>query len=272
MTISDGVLLGIIQGLTEFLPVSSSGHLILARELFGISASYGLAVDAVLHFATALAVLVYFHRDVWDLMRTAVRAVRGQPTHERERTLLIALAVATVPAVAAGLALESLMATVFRNGWLVVGALTAGSLVLGGAEYAANRFPQRELTVSRGFFIGCMQTLALIPGMSRSGMAIAGGMFAGLTRAYAARFAFLLALPLLLGSGAKKILELLAADAAAGLGISVVVAALAAFGVGIAAIHYLLAYLRSRTLYVFIGYRLMLAAGVAIWLLVVPAS
>jgi undecaprenyl-diphosphatase len=108
--------------------------------------------------------------------------------------------------------------------------------------------------------------------MSRSGMAIAGGMFAGLSRAYAARFAFLLALPLLLGSGAKKILELLQADAAAGLGLSVLVAATAAFVVGIAAIHYLLAYLRAHTLYVFVGYRLVLAAGVALWLVLIHSA
>lgn len=267
MNILDGILLGAIQGVTEFLPISSSGHLILARELFGIATQQGLAVDAVLHFATALAVLLYFWKDVRALLHTAYTLACGGQVAKQDKILLYGIVVATIPAVILGLLLESYMATVFRSALLVAGTLIAGSLLMAGAEWAAARYARGELTLKSSILIGFFQSLALIPGMSRAGMAISGGLFLGLTRTQAARFAFLLALPILLGSGAKKLLELGSNGSFETLGFSLVVSAVTAFVVGLLAVHYLLKYLRNHTLGVFIIYRLVLALCVLVFLL-----
>lgn len=239
--------LGAVQGLTEFLPVSSTGHLILSRTFFNLSTEYGLAIDAVLQLATALAVVVYFWSDLTSLWK------------RENRTLLSAIVVGTVPAIIAGLLLEDSMATVFRSAELVAYALIAGSVVMLAAEYAP-----WKVTVPdgwrRGLVVGLFQCLALVPGMSRSGMTIAGGMFSGLTRSDAARFSFLLATPILLGSGLKKLYELYSLGVTDTLGVPIFVGGLAAFVSGILAIHLLLIIVRKTPLTVFVLYRLALAA------------
>jgi undecaprenyl-diphosphatase len=257
-------VLGLLQGLTEFLPVSSSGHLVLAHELFtGGTGAGDLAFDATLHFATALAVLVYFRREVVDLVYGAYGWTVGRNVPHQDKILIVALIVATAPAVALGLLLEDIMSTAFRNPLLVAAALIAGSLIMVFAErYLRGHIPKAEESLhwKGAFIVGCFQSLALVPGMSRSGMVIAGSMFMGLSREASARFAFLLAAPLLLGAGAKKMLELGAGEGVALAPLSL--AALAAFASGIAVIHYLLRFLRSHSLMVFVWYRFLLAAFV----------
>ncbi len=244
-------VLGVVQGLTEFLPVSSTGHLILARIAFGFSTEFGLALDAVLQLATALAVVVYYWRDLAALVE------------QRERPTLTAIAAGTVPAIIAGLFLENIMETVFRSATLVAYALIAGSVVMLLAEYAPKPAPPPG-GWRRGFFIGLFQTLALIPGMSRSGMTIAGGMIAGLTRSDAARFSFLLAAPILLGSGLKKLSELISLGVTDTLGIPLLVGGLTAFLSGLVAIHLLIILVRSTPLTIFVVYRLALAVLVLV--------
>ena len=263
------VLLGVAQGLTEFLPISSSGHLILLREFLGIGAAdFDLTFDALLHFSTALAIVVYFWRDIANLLQALPRLLRRllptsslpRVTLGRDEVLLVALALGTVPAVVFGLLLEDIMATLFRNPLLVVASLTIGSLVMVYAErtYRKRKTKKEEISVRSGLHVGLFQTLALIPGMSRSGMAISGGMFLGLTREYAARFAFLLGAPLLLGAGTKKALEL----GEAAFTLSVVLGVATAFFVALVVIHVLLRFLARYTLHVFVAYRLALAAAV----------
>lgn len=262
MGIFEAIALGVVQGLTEFLPVSSSGHLILARELFGIESEYALAFDAILHLATASAVVLYFYRDITVLTNTALRKLSRLPVNERDVTLLYALAAGTVPAVLLGLTLESVMATLFRNPLLVAGVLVAGSLLFMYAEWVyMHQHQQNEMNVKKGIKIGLFQCLALVPGMSRSGSAIVGGMLMGLTRSEAARFAFLLAVPLMLGAGGKKLLELITTDAAIAWA-SVLVGAITAFVVGLLAIHFMLSFVRKHTLWPFIWYRIILAGFV----------
>lgn len=238
-------ILGLVQGLTEFLPVSSTGHLILVREVFGFSTDHGLAIDAVLQIATALAVVVYFFKDILKL----------------ERTTIIALAAGTVPAVIVGLFLESTMDTLFRSATLVAYALLAGSAVMLVAEVVARRVPRSEGSAWwKGVVIGLFQCLALVPGMSRSGMTISGGLFMGLTREGAARFGFLLSVPIILGSGLKKLLELGFDGTLNAVGPDLLVGTAIAFASGLLAIHVLLLFVRKQPLYVFIVYRLLLAA------------
>lgn len=238
-------ILGLVQGLTEFLPVSSTGHLILVREVFGITADHGLAIDAVLQLATALAVVVYFFKDILKL----------------DRQTLLALAAGTVPAVIAGLFLESTMDTVFRSATLVAYALLAGSLVMLAAEVFSKRIEQKkEAGWGTGLVIGLFQCLALVPGMSRSGMTISGGLFMGLTRESAARFGFLLSVPIILGSGLKKLLELGFDGTLAAVGPDLLAGSAVAFASGLLAIHLLLLFVRTQPLYAFIAYRIVLAA------------
>ena len=262
MGIAEAIVLGLVQGLTEFLPVSSTGHLILARTLFEVDGGYGLAFDAVLHLATALAVIVYFRRDIWQLVQTALRRLGRLPVNPQDETLLFALIVGTVPAVILGLSLESMMESVFRSPLLVAGVLVAGSVLFMYAEWVYEHRPRRNvMDVKRGFKIGLFQALALLPGMSRSGASISGGMILGLTRPEAARFAFLLSVPVILGAGMKKLLELLSTDGAIAW-FSVGVGSVVAFLSGLLAIHFLLAFVRKHTLWPFIWYRLILAAFV----------
>lgn len=262
MSIIEAIVLGVLQGVTEFLPVSSTGHLILARSLFEISESYGLAFDAVLHLATALAVIVYFRSDIWQLLQALLRKFGRLPVNERDEILLYALIVGTIPAVILGLTLESLMESLFRSPLLVAGVLVAGSVLFMYAEWVYQQSPQtNEIDVKKGFKIGLFQSLALIPGMSRSGASIAGGMLLGLSRTEAARFAFLLAVPVITGAGLKKLLELITTDEAIAW-FAVGIGAAAAFVTGLLAIHFMLAFVRNHTLWPFIWYRLILAAFV----------
>lgn len=253
MTILDAVLLGVVQGVTEFLPISSSGHLIIARAIFGFSGEGGLAFDAVLQLATALAILVYYAKDLWGLCTGFIRK------EESALKEVFFLGIATIPAVLLGLFLESYMESAFRSTALVAGTLLMGAGVMAFGEWWMKRQAHAELSARGAIGIGLFQSLALIPGMSRSGMTIAGGLIMGLTREAATRFAFLLGIPILVGSGGKKLIDIL--DGVEG---SVALAPLfwgsiTAFVVGLVVIHYLLKYLRTNTLMVFVWYRVILA-------------
>lgn len=261
MSIFEAVALGVVQGLTEFLPVSSTGHLILAEQLFQ-TGGYGLAFDAILHLATAAAVIIYFWKDISALFNTALRKLSRLPVNENELTLLYAIMVGTIPAVVLGLLLESFMETWFRTPLLVAGVLIAGSLLFMYAEWVyMNRHQTNKIDSGKGLKIGFFQALALIPGMSRSGATISGGMILGLSREEAARFAFLLAVPVILGAGTKKLLELIVSDEAVQW-VSVGFGAGTAFVTGLFAIHFMLGFVRKHSLWPFIWYRIILASFV----------
>jgi len=260
MSYVEAILLGLVQGIAEFLPISSTGHLILTREFFGFQTNYGLAIDATLHFATALAVLIYFKKDLVELTVGLWKRLQGVSLSKEMKVLFFAIVLGTIPGVIAGLYLEDSMDTFFRDPHLVAWVLIAGSLLFIVAEYVSKRITEhKELTIQRGIIIGLFQALALIPGTSRSGATISGGMLLGLTREKAARFAFLLSFPIILGAGAKKILELEGAGVFHDEWSTIMVASFVAFVSGIASIHYLLKFLKNHTLYLFVAYRILLA-------------
>jgi undecaprenyl-diphosphatase len=266
MSFLDAVVLGLVQGIAEFLPISSSGHLIFAREVLGMTTDHGLAVDAVLQLATACAVLLYFRTDIFSLVSVVWGRVRGTLIPHESRVLLTALVLGTIPAVILGLLLEHYMETIFRSATLVAWMLIISSFLLLYAERVAQTTDTQELTVRRGLCIGVFQTLALVPGVSRSGATISGGMILGLSRESAARFSFLLSLPIILGSGLKKLLDLTAEQVTVDEWTVIGVAALIAFVTGMASIHYLLRFLKNHTLVPFVVYRI--ALGVMFLLLV----
>lgn len=263
MTFFDSIILGIVQGLTEFLPVSSSGHLILARQILGIQTLDGLAFDAVLQLATIAAVGLYFWKDLWNLFKTFTSYFTSKPAGQKEKTLLWAVIIGTIPAVIFGLLLESRMETIFRNVHLVALTLLLGSLMMFAAEKYAKQ--NSALTVGKGLVTGLFQVLALVPGVSRSGATISGGLFSGLKREDAARFSFILSFPIILGSGLKKLLDLYKAHELVTLGASLWVGSIVAFVVGLAAIHFLITYLKKNTLNLFVAYRILLVLAIIIF-------
>lgn len=254
MTILESIVLGITQGITEFLPISSSGHLILVREFFGWQTKNDLAFDAVLHLATILAVGVYFRKDLFHLVTTVFG--RGD---RKKMTMVWAIIVGSIPAVFFGILLEDFMETVFRTHYLVGVTLVLGALLMFCAEWYAKKKKGSDLTMKKGFIIGIFQALALIPGMSRSGTTISGGLFMGLSRSEAARFSFLLGFPVLLGAGLKKCVELFGTSPADIDFVSIAFGFLFAFAVGMGAIHFLISYLQRHSLNLFIFYRIILA-------------
>lgn len=251
-------MLGLLQGLTEFLPISSSGHLILVPLFLGWP-DHGLAFDAAVHLGTALALACYFAP---ELVRLTAGAARGDPA---DRGLILAVAVATLPAALAGVALEDVVETRLRSATVVALSLIGWGLVLFWADRRARRARVAELRavgLGRSLLVGCAQALALVPGTSRSGVTVAAGLFAGLDRPTAARFAFLLGLPLTAGAGLFETAGLLRAGIPAGELLPLGLGLAAAFGAGLLAVAFLIRYLQRRTLLVFVVYRV--ALGLAI--------
>lgn len=260
-------LLGVVQGLTEFLPISSSGHLILARELLGVNTEGGLAFDAILQLGTILAVFVVFRQDVWRLIRATLRMAggRGRDVRSEDRTLLAGILLGTIPALVLGLLLQKKMETVFRSAFLVACMLVAGSILFIFAERAAKK-QRTDLNAQSAWWIGWFQTLALVPGVSRSGSTISGGLLLGLPREYATRFSFLLSLPIITGSGLLKLAGVMKHGSADFTAATLAVGFVTSFAVGILCIRWLLRFLKTHSLMPFVWYRLGLAAIVFILL------
>ncbi len=258
MEILDAIILGIVQGVTEFLPVSSTGHLIIAHRLLGAHSSSELFFDATLHLATLAAVLVYFRNDIASLIGAVWSFLRGRGIPHDQKGLMYGLVLGTIPAVVIGLLFEDMIAGAFRGTTVVAWGLIIGSILMYIAE---RKFTGtgRDMTGRLGWRLGWFQALALFPGISRSGATISGGLFAGLTRPQATRFAFLLSFPILLGGGITSMLKIIDMPFS---GIEVpalIAAALAASLSGLAAIHFLIRFVSTRTFKSFIWYRLILA-------------
>ncbi len=253
-------ILGIVQGLTEFLPVSSTGHLALAQELFGLDQSrFGLQFDAAIHLGTAAAVVGFFRRDLW-------RVVTGFRKPE-ERKLGYSLVIASIPAGLAGLMFEDLIEGPLRDPAVIATALAVGALVFLMVERVAKaRKDVRDASVLDALIIGLAQALALIPGVSRSGSTTVTGMLLGLKRAEAARFAFLLSVPIVVAAGGKKFFDTLSEGSDGVIGITLVGLATSAV-VGYFTIRYLLRFLQQNRLDVFAYYRLVLAGVIVLTLL-----
>lgn len=257
MTYLVATMLGFVQGITEFLPVSSSGHLILVRSLLGQNSINGLAFDAILQLSTSFALLLYFHKEVLEIIKSIMNFVSGKDLPKQEKDLLFALALGTIPAIIFGLLLESRMETVFRNPHLVAIMLVLGSLLIYFAQKVSKE--DKNLSVKRGVVIGFFQTLALVPGVSRSGATISGGLITGLNKVEAVKFSFLLSLPILFGTGFKKLYDLRGDLAGNDFGLSLLLASVVAFITSYLAIKFLLGYIKNNNFNFFIWYRVVLA-------------
>jgi undecaprenyl-diphosphatase len=266
------VVLGIVQGLTEFLPVSSSGHLIVVPALLGWDDPFieSLAFSVMLHVATLLALLIYFREDWRRIIPAGLATLRDRSFRaDPDRKLAWLLVASTVPAVIVGVALNDLIETAFREPRLVAITLVVGGALLWIADrLGSRRREMSSLTFPLAMGIGAAQAIALVPGVSRSGISISAGLFAGLTREAAARYAFLMATPITAGAGAWELRKIVSGEAGVDLPIVPLLAGMvAALIAGLLAIAVVLRYLRSNGVGVFVAYRLVLAALVVVaWL------
>jgi undecaprenyl-diphosphatase len=265
VTSFQAIVLGIVQGLGEFLPISSSAHLVVTPWLLGWP-DPGLAFDVALHVGTLAAVLWAFAKDWVRIITAAFEALfRGRP-FEGEGRVLWLLALASVPGAIAGLALEDFADTTFRSPLLIAATMAGvGTVLLFADRHAASAGGEaRVVTLRDALLIGCAQALAIVPGVSRSGSTISMALFLGYRREDAARFSFLLATPITLGAALHKVPALLGTSNNHIVLLGIVVSGL----VGLVAIRFLLAYVRTRDYRPFVYYRWAFAAMLVIVYLV----
>ena len=251
MDFLDALILGILQGITEFLPVSSSGHLVLGQKLLGINVP-GNAFEVILHIGTLMSILVVFWPDIHRLLS----AIKDYHT----RTYIFTLVLGTAPAIIVGLSLKDQIALMFDNAHSVALALIVTGIVLISSKWFLNK--KSDLTLVKGFIVGLAQALAIIPGISRSGATICTGLMMGLSAEEAARFSFLLAIPAIAGAGILTAMDIEKTS----LGMDVmVVGLLSSFLVGWAALKWLLNLLKTGKFHWFGVYCLLLGI-IAAWI------
>jgi undecaprenyl-diphosphatase len=257
MTVWQAILLGVVQGLTEFLPVSSSAHLIVVPKLLGWP-DQGLSFDVAAHLGTFGAVLIYFRRDLWNLVAGSWRTLRGStaPVDQDAWRLAWRLALATVPLAIIGFLAKDWAETQARNALLIaITSFLFGVLLLLADRYAAKRRAFAEMTTADAVIVGCSQALAVVPGVSRSGATITIGLARGLDREAAARLAFLLFVPASLLVAAKHVLDLAHGKVPTAELLPMGIGFVASFVSGFAVIGWLLGWVRRRTLAPFAWYR-----------------
>jgi len=264
MSLFQSIILGITQGLTEFIPVSSTAHLILVPWLFGwaFDEDARFVFDVLLQLGTLLAVIAYFWKDLWSIARAmATDALKRRPFDSADARLGWLVGVATAPALVIGLLFKRFFESLHHNPGVVAGILLGAAALLFASEQVGRR--RRALTDLRwqdALVIGCSQALALLPGVSRSAATISGGLVRDLERPAAARFSFLMSIPVMLGAGAVAVKDLLELPNFIAYLPPLLLGALAAAIVGFLSIRWLLGYLARRSMNVFAWYRLVFGA------------
>lgn len=253
----EAVVLGIVQGLTEFLPISSSAHLLIVSQLFGWE-DPGAAFTAVTQIGTETAVIIYFRKDIWRIITTWVRSLANRELRSSlDARMGWYVIIGTIPIGVLGFVFQDAIETVARNLWLVSFTLIGFGILLGVADrVGAKTKTLEDLRLRDGVLYGLAQSLALIPGVSRSGATISGGLFLGYDRSAATRYAFLLAIPAVMASGLYEATKI--ADQEAVSWGPTILATLIAFAVGFAVIAWLLRYITSNSYLPFVIYRVVL--------------
>src|ERR1700733_11305037 len=266
------VVLAVVQGLTEFLPVSSSGHLAIVSRIF-FAQDAGASFTAVSQLGTEIAVLVYFARDIVRIVKAWFRGLVGgchaAALRNADYRLGWYVIIGTIPICVLGLLFKDEIRTGVRNLWVVAIALVAFSAVIAAAEYFGRQTRHAEqLRGPDAVIVGVAQTLALVPGVSRSGATISAGLFLGLDRELAARFGFLLAIPAVFASGLFSLPDAFhpVLEGMSATGPQLLAATVIAFVVGLASVAWLLRFLVRHSMYWFVGYRVAAGAGVLILL------
>lgn len=258
----EAIVLGIVQGLTEFLPISSSAHQLIAGRLFWDNDGGGSAFTAVNQLGTEAAVIVYFRQDIWRIIRQWALSVAGKvPRSDPDARMGWLVIVGTIPIGVLGLVFKGFIEGPLRNLWITASMLAIFAVVLAVADSAASqRKNLDDLNFKDGLRYGLWQALALIPGVSRSGGTIAGGLFMGYSREAAARYSFLLAVPAVVISGLFQLKDV--SDGSSDGWGQIAVATVLAFAVGYAVIAWFMKYISQHSFRPFVYYRLGLAAFV----------
>jgi undecaprenyl-diphosphatase len=262
------VVLSVVQGLTEFLPVSSSGHLAIVSQLF-FADDAGASFTAVSQLGTELAVLIYFARDIGRILTAWFAGLRDPSRRTSDYWLGWWVIIGTIPIGAAGLIFKHYIRDDVRNLWIIAGALIGFSAVIAAAEYFGRQTrPIEQFTWKDSIVIGVSQCLALIPGVSRSGATISAGLFMGQEREAAARFGFLLAIPAVLASGLYSLPDAFHPDGRgmSATGPQLAVSIVIAFVIGLAAVSWFLKFLVRHGMYWFVGYRVILGTTLLVLL------
>lgn len=256
MSIIEALVLGLVQGLTEFIPVSSSGHLLLAHELFGTTGST-LAFDVALHVGTLLALILFFRKDLWKLAKNVLEK-------NAEGKLARLLIIATIPAAIAGFLFGDYIDDNLRSPLVVALSLAIMGVIMLVVDRKVTPENKAEVTTKQGMIVGFAQIAALIPGISRSGATMTAGIFSGLDRKQAAKFSFLLAIPIIAGSA----LGILLKDGdSLNIGSELFIGMITAFASGLFAIRFMLGIIAKVGLKPFAYYRIVLALIVFVTLL-----
>lgn len=255
-------IFGIIQGLTEFLPISSSGHLLILHQLLTLDVSE-LSYDASIHLGTSAALIVFFWKDIRSLSIAFFGSIAKRNVDPIQRKLVTQIIVGCIPAAIVGYFGESFIENALRSPWIVSAMLVIGGLLF----IAVERFSRKDrgissLTLRDAVIVGISQCLAFIPGMSRSGITMTAGMYLHLSRQEAARFSFLLSIPVVVGAGIKKMLEVFQSGQLQSEALIYLIGIISSFIAGLAAISLLLHWTKKYSLKGFALYRFALAAAV----------
>jgi undecaprenyl-diphosphatase len=263
----EALVLGVVQGLTEFLPISSSAHQSIIGQFFG-GEDPGSAFTAINQLGTESAVIIFFRRDIWLIIRSWAGSLVGKvPRDNAEARMGWLVIIGSIPIVVLGVLFQDAIDTTFRNLWITVAMLGGFGVVIGLADwFARNRRPLESLTWGHGVLFGLAQSLALIPGVSRSGATIAVGLTMGYQRVAAAKYAFLLAIPAVVGSGLFKLTDIANEPVEPAWG-PIILATVVSFVIGYAVIAWLLRYVSTHNFLPFVIYRIALAGVVVVLLL-----
>lgn len=264
----EAIILGIIQGLTEFIPISSSAHLRLAGEVFPNAIDPGAMFTAITQIGTELAVLIYFRKDIARIISAWFASLSNKNARNQDSKMGWLIIVGSVPIVVIGYLAQDLITTELRSLWIIATMMVVFGLVLGAADRFGGKTKElSELNVKHGILYGLAQSLALIPGVSRSGATIAMGRYLGYSREAALRYSFLLALPAVFGSGFYQLQSALSENQVAVYSLSeTLVATVIAFAVGYLVIAWLLKFVTTKSFAPFIIYRVALGSAVLVLL------
>jgi undecaprenyl-diphosphatase len=263
----EALVLGVLQGLTEFLPISSSAHISIVGQFFG-GDDPGAAFTAISQLGTETAVIIYFRREIASIIKHWSLSLLGKvPRNHPQARMGWLVIIGSLPIVILGVLFQDAIDHALRNLWITVAMLAGFGLIIGGVDrLARNARPLEGLTWGHGIIFGLAQSLALIPGVSRSGATITAGLAMGYTREAAARYSFLLAIPAVVGSGFFKLFDISSDPTPPAWG-PIALATVVAFCIGFAVIHWLLRYISTHNFAPFVIYRLVLATVVTALLL-----
>jgi undecaprenyl-diphosphatase len=267
MGLFEALFLGVIQGLTEFLPISSSAHLRIIGEFLPNGGDPGAAFTAITQIGTETAVVVYFWREIVRIIKSWSLSLIGRmPRNDPDAKMGWLIIIGSLPIVVLGLLFQDQIETTFRSLWIVAIMLIAFGLLLGIADYVGKKTKNlQQLTVGSGLIFGFAQALALIPGVSRSGGTITAGLFMGFNRTSAARYAFLLAVPAVFGSGFYQLAKSFNQPAVFTIG-ETLAATVVSFAVGIGVIAFLMNWLGKHSFLPFVIYRVVLGTVILVLL------